>query len=83
MAFDTNIAARWSIMAAGVAAALLTPMTCAAQIVRHANPGATPSLILQSVTIPAGAKSVTVPPSNCHQVRAQGLPSTVTDTAPL
>jgi len=58
MAFDTNIAARWSIMAAGVAAALLTPKACAAQIVRHANPGATPSLILQSVTIPAGAETL-------------------------
>jgi len=30
----------------------------AAQIVRHANPGPGPSLILQSVTIPAGAETL-------------------------
>ncbi|MBD8699591.1 RidA family protein [Sphingomonas sp. CFBP 13714] len=38
------------------AAMLATPAT--AQIVRHANPGPGPSLILQSVTIPAGAETL-------------------------
>lgn len=44
--------------AAAVAAAVLAATPGHAQIVRHVNPGPGPSLILQSVTIPAGAETL-------------------------
>ena len=42
----------------GLAAAAMLATPTTAQIVRHANPGPGPSLILQSVTIPAGAETL-------------------------
>ncbi len=42
----------------GLAAAAMLATPATAQIVRHANPGPGPSLILQSVTIPAGAETL-------------------------
>lgn len=42
----------------GLAAAAMLATPASAQIVRHANPGPGPSLILQSVTIPAGAETL-------------------------
>ena len=42
----------------GLAAAAMLATPASAQIVRHVNPGPGPSLILQSVTIPAGAETL-------------------------
>ncbi len=62
MAMPMNPAAAWSGLKVAIASTMMAAMMAgspaSAQIVRHVNPGPAPSLILQSVTIPAGAETL-------------------------
>ena len=62
MAMPMRVAAARSglsaAMAAVVVAGVMAAAPAGAQLVRHVSPGPAPSLILQSVTIPAGAETL-------------------------